>query len=107
MIRCGFMDGQDPPSPQSPILVACPVCNRKDPQCPACGGRGEFRVEQDPRARLPRLASRVAQLADLYLDHGLPPVTGGSLSQSNWFVDAAAFCVADRERMIADRYARS
>lgn len=102
-----MIDANDPPTPHSPLLPACPICNNKDASCKSCGGRGTFRVEQHPSEFVPALAFRVASFADLYLDHGLPVVSGGALDQSNWFVEAASFCVADRERNIADRYGKT
>lgn len=107
MIRCGMVDFTKPITPSQPILPVCPRCNEKDAACPSCGGRGRFRVEQDPRQTVPASAFRIAAMADLYFDHGLPPIGGGQMDQSNWFLDAAMFCVSDRERMIAQRYGQA
>lgn len=107
MVRCGALDGHPDPTPQSPILLVCPRCDRKQSDCPSCGGRGTFRVEQHPRQLVPPWVWRVCQLADMYLDHGVPPVGGGSLEQSNWFSEAAMFCIGDRDRILAERYGKA
>lgn len=90
--------------PTEPTLAVCPRCGRKDDDCPSCGGRGTYVIDKNA---VPSIAYRVAQLAEMYLDHGIPPVSGGSLEQSNWFVEAANFVVSDRERMIAERYGKA
>lgn len=107
MVRCGVLDGHDPPSPRSPLLVICPRCNEKDAECESCGGTGRFRVTDDPRRAVPGMAYQVSHLAELYLDKGLPLVAGGMLDQPAWFVDAASFCVSDRERILGDRYGKA
>ena len=107
MVRCGEFDENDPPTPESATMAACPMCEQKDAQCKSCGGRGVFRIEQHPREFVPDLAYRVAQIADLYGDHGLPPVAGGSLDQSNWFITAAALCIADHKRIVAERHGKT
>lgn len=107
MVRCGCMDGHEPPTPQTPLLIVCPRCNEKDDACPSCGGRGRLRIEQDPRKSLPHAAFRVAHLAELYHDKGLPMVAGGALDQSAWFVDASTLCVSDRDRILNDRYGKT
>lgn len=104
MVRCGVLDGHEPPSPRAPLRVVCTQCNEKDERCPACGGTGRFTVTEDPRRSVPTLAYRVSHMAEMYLDNGLPAVAGGMLDQSAWFADAAAFCVSDRERILGDRY---
>ena len=104
MVRCGAVDPNDLPTPQNPLLPACPVCEKADAACRACNGRGVFRVEQDPREIIPRFAYRVAEFAELYLENGVPPVSGGALDQSHWFITAAGLCVADRKRILAEHY---
>jgi len=64
-------------------------------------------VEQHPCNIVPAAFFRVAAFADAYLDKGLPMVAGGMLDQSNWFAEAATFCVSDRERMIQDKYGKT
>ena len=104
MVRCGQFDPNDPPTPASAAMAACPICEQKDAKCKACGGAGTFRIESDPATLVPSLAYRVAQFAELYIENGLPLISGGVIDQSSWFASAAAFCVADRKRIIAEQY---
>jgi hypothetical protein len=41
---------------------------------------------------------RLAKLADLF-EKGLPPVAGGALDQSAWFIDAVQVLAADEAEM--------
>lgn len=107
MVRCGSLDGQDDPTPQSPVLAICPRCDAKDKRCPYCSGRGTFRIERHPAQLVPAWVWSLCALADLYIEKGLPPIAGGSLDQSSWFVNAAMFIAHDRERILAERYGKT
>jgi len=100
-IRCGVVDVNDPPTPQSPIKMACPKCGGRDAACEQCGDDGRVSITS---IDVPAWCFRVASMSDMYIDHGVPAVAGGQLDQSNWFYVAAMFCHASRERILADRY---
>ena len=89
------------------MFIVCPSCDRKRDDCPRCGGRGTLRIESDPTDTIPLWCYRVAEMADHYSEHGLPPVAGGMLDQSSWFADASSLCISDRERNIAERYGKA
>lgn len=107
MVRCGCFDPNDPPTEREPAMMACPSCDARDSQCPTCGGVGRLRVTEDPHNTVPLRYFKIAQYAEMYIDNGLPPVAGGTLDQSNWFVSAATFCSNDKDRNLAEQYGKT
>jgi len=67
------------------------------PQCNGCGcdecKNGIVIVEGCPQDYC-RSIAKVATLGD-WIDKGLPPVAGGSLDQSAWFMEAVGLLRAD------------
>lgn len=86
----------DCPTSESPLEIDCPRCGGKG--CPECDDAGQFALEQCPFTAVPRHVFRAIDLADLYAK-GLPPVAGGSLDQSAWFVELANFSFAEAARL--------
>lgn len=48
-------------------------------------------------------AHEVLQLAEMY-EKGLPPIAGGVLDQSQWFVSAARFCWGQKSEIEAHEW---
>ena len=71
-------------------------------ECPACGGRGcdecrdgRWDLTMCPKRFVTADIWQVVELAELY-EKGLPPEPGGSLDQSQSFVQAARFVWSER-----------
>lgn len=67
-------------------------------KCPECDD-GHLTITDCPQApaHISQEMHRTASLADLYAK-GLPPVAGGALEQSAWFVEAARWLWREQER---------
>jgi hypothetical protein len=65
------------------VSIACPTC--EEAGCDDCGGSGYFEVTDCPKSLIDRETLRAIRMADL-MRQGLPPVAGGVLDQSAWFV---------------------
>ena len=65
-------------------IVECPACNGEG--CSECDGGG-FELNGCPNKFCREVVTAV-NLVDLF-HKGLPPVAGGALDQSVWFVEAA------------------
>lgn len=72
--------------------MQCPVCSGGG--CSACEGSGRFSVTECPRKLVPHEAWEMIEAADM-TRRGLPPVAGGSLDQTQTFLDACRFIWAD------------
>lgn len=66
-------------------------------ECPCCDGRGECEHCDDGHVLIPGCPTRycdeivpAVELIDLFHE-GMPPVDGGALDQSDWFLNAARF----------------
>lgn len=79
------------------IEIECPSCNGLG--CKACDD-GRFTVGECPNKFCSDVAN-VAGLAELFYE-GLPPVAGGVLDQSAWFVNAARFLRNEEMRTKAE-----
>lgn len=73
-------------------------------KCLACGGNGckqcqngTIKITQCPLEIVTADIWEVIDMASLYLDHGLPPVAGGQLDQTQGFLEAARF-IANEKR---------
>ena len=68
-------------------------------QCALCGGTGRLRLTQCPQTAVPCEVWDLWELADLYLEHGLPPVAGGALDQTDSFLTGCRIIQAERGRV--------
>jgi hypothetical protein len=91
LIRCGLLckycsDGKctDKGTKETPIEIECPKCDGVG--CEECKD-GHIQIEGCPNTYCREISSTIG-LIDLY-EKGLPPVAGGALDQSVWFVEAA------------------
>lgn len=67
-----------------------PCVNCSDGSCGDCDVRGKMRITRCPLEYVTPDVLDVIRCAELY-EKGLPPVAGGSLDQTRWFVCAADF----------------
>ncbi len=90
--------GAGKPAPP-PIFLTCTTCNGEGESCPACGGRGRVMLTQCP---LDYVTPDVWELFDFanFADKGVMPVSGGSLDQTQIFLDAYAFRCGEKTRWI-------
>lgn len=65
------------------MSIACLSCNEAG--CDDCDGRGYVDLTECPKQMIDRKTLRAIRMADL-MREGLPPVAGGVLDQSAWFV---------------------
>jgi hypothetical protein len=82
--HCTDKECKDSGTDAEPIEVECPGCNGEG--CDQCA-HGEFRIVGCPNAFCKDMGP-VVELCDLF-EEGLPPIAGGSLDQSAWFIEAA------------------
>ena len=75
----------DCPSPSEPVELVCPDCEEKG--CERCGKRGRLTIDGCPKRLIGGDLATMLGYAALY-EQGLPPVAGGALDQSRWFIDA-------------------
>ena len=66
------------------MLIECQSCSGRG--CDECGKAGRIRIEGCPQAYCKEIVPSV-QLIDLF-EKGLPPIAGGTLDQSVWFLEA-------------------
>lgn len=83
--RCSGKECKDLGTDQEPIEIECPVCNGAG--CTECN-QGHWRLTGCPN-RFCAPVIDLVELCELY-ERGLPPIQGGSLDQSAWFLDAAS-----------------
>ena len=67
-----------------PILIECPTCSGLG--CESCSD-GDFSIDGCPNSFCSEMVPAI-EMIELFAQ-GLPPVSGGSLDQSAWFVAAA------------------
>ena len=82
--HCNGTECSDAGGPGEEIEIECPVC-RSD-GCDACKD-GFWTVEGCPTDYCQSVAA-VVEMIDLFWQ-GMPPIAGGVLDQSAWFVQAA------------------
>jgi len=80
-------------------VFECPACGGRrtvtgddgqEQECEACGGRGEYEVGVPIEQYVDRETWKLLTYARLY-EKGLPPVAGGALDQTAWFIEACTF----------------
>ena len=71
------------PTETSSVEIACPTCNETG--CNDCGESGYVKITDCPKRCIEPSLLRAIRLADL-MKQGLPPVAGGVLDQSAWFI---------------------
>lgn len=84
------------PSPQQPMQVDCPRCEREG--CPACDERGYFELTDCPKTMVGKDAAAFIRFAELW-KQGRMPVAGAVLDQSAWFIDAVTTYDDDTQRI--------
>jgi len=67
-----------------PLLIECQSCGGRG--CDECGQAGRIKIEGCPQQFCKEIVQSV-QLIDLF-EKGLPPIAGGTLDQSVWFLEA-------------------
>lgn len=97
----------DPPDAQSPLLIECVSCggsggfgatgSEEWTDCETCNGIGRIEIASCPKRLVDSEMVVVLDLADL-MKEGLPPIAGGVLDQSAWFVNAAKYHWQEKNR---------
>lgn len=85
------------PSTAEPLELECPICSGGG--CQHCDD-GWFQVQGCPKTFCESIIPSL-DLIDLF-HKGIPPVGGGSLDQSEWFISAARTLRHDEEAINAD-----
>lgn len=95
---------RDCPSTLEPLEIACSRCSSRG--CPDCGGTGWIVIDSCPQRWIGRDTIELVECMSLFR-RGLPPVAGGVLDQTHWFVSAASFYQNEyeRERARSDPFA--
>lgn len=78
-------------------------------ECPSCSGAGCDKCQDGyidfigcPQQECSSIVDAV-ELIDLF-KKGLPPVSGGTLDQSVWFLDAAKYLEHEESKLKAEKY---
>jgi hypothetical protein len=95
--NCTVAKCSDKGTDDEPISIDCPTCNRKG--CDHCDDVGFISILGCPNVQCGDV-SYVARLADLF-EKGMPPIAGGALDQSAWFLDAVSFLRSDEAQLRA------
>ena len=82
-----------------PISIECVKCNGAG--CDQCTD-GYMEIIGCPQVECASVVDAV-QLIDLFRK-GLPPVSGGALDQSVWFLDAARILEHEESKLKAEKY---
>ena len=85
------------------MSLACSGCNETG--CDACGQSGYVELTSCPKQMIDRGLLRAIRMADL-MREGLPPVAGGVLDQSAWFVSFYECFRSEQNRAEAEAYRR-
>lgn len=88
------------PSISEPAIVECANCNGLG--CSECDERGEWHLTHCPHELLGNGIGELFVFSEL-MQKGLPPVQGGMLDQSQWFLDAARFIWNEHDRLEHER----
>lgn len=104
MIRCGKLcrhcrgrSCRDESTEEQPIELECPECDGEG--CEHCDD-GWFRLVGCPSAYVSELG-RPLKLVDLF-EKGIPPVAGGALDQTAWFLNFHRRCNQEESRIQAE-----
>jgi hypothetical protein len=95
----------DEPKPESAVLVKCPICEGtgtaadKKTKCEHCQD-GDFELTQCPYQYVGHYAE-LSQLCHLWTENGIPPVAGGVLDQTAYFVNAQRTFAAQKNAINA------
>ncbi len=85
------------------VSIACSSCNEAG--CDECGQSGYVELTGCPKEMIDRGLLRAIRMADL-MKQGLPPVAGGVLDQSAWFVSFYECFRSEQNRAEAEAYRR-
>jgi hypothetical protein len=85
------------------VSIACSSCNEAG--CDECGQTGYIELTGCPKEMIDRGLLRAIRMADL-MKQGLPPVAGGVLDQSAWFVSFYECFRSEQNRAEAEAYRR-
>ncbi len=75
--------GASCPSAKQPQAVDCPGCDEKG--CGHCND-GSFYLTECPQLFAGEMVDAI-QLVDMHKEHGMPPIAGGSLDQSKYYLN--------------------
>lgn len=83
----------------------CPACGggEKAKGCTECRGWGRPHIFECPQLTIPGEAWEHLRAANLAIDHGLMPVAGGWLEQTDLVVEAMQRVAAQRRSIEAER----
>lgn len=95
--HCSDKRCEDKGTDAEPIKIQCPCCNGAG--CEECAF-GDFVVKGCPNEYCSSVVS-AASLVDLF-EKGLPPIAGGALDQSVWFLEAARILRNDEAQIRAE-----
>lgn len=73
----------------------CPSCHKRG--CKECGGTGRFVIDKCPREFVGSAFNDLFRYAAMF-ERGLPPIAGGVLDQSPWFLEFADFWWGEQQR---------
>lgn len=93
----------DPPTELEPLAIACPECEEQG--CEACGDTGRIELTGCPRQFVDLELYQLVKLVD-WFEKGVPPVAGGSLNQSEWFLNFASLLTSETSRAEIERLKR-
>ena len=85
------------------VSIACSSCNEAG--CDECGQSGYVELTGCPKEMIDRGLLRAIRMANL-MKQGLPPVAGGVLDQSAWFVSFYEVFRSEQNRAEAEAYRR-
>ncbi len=91
------------PTELSSVSIACPTCNEAG--CDDCGETGYVEITDCPKRCIDAGLLRAIRMADL-MKQGLPPVAGGVLDQSSWFVSVYEAFRSEEAKAEAEVYKR-
>lgn len=94
----------DVPTDLSSVSIACQSCNEAG--CDDCGQTGYIELTSCPKRMVDRGTLQAIRMADL-MKEGLPPVAGGVLDQSAWFVNFYEVFRSEQNRAEAEAYKRA
>ena len=98
----------DPPTPEVPAFIKCPGCDGRIDGCRLCvkdGRPGELEITRCPLDDIAPDAMECLELVALFRE-GLPPVAGGTLDQTESFLQAALFVWSDQNEAEAQTMRR-
>jgi hypothetical protein len=75
--------------------MRCLACNGKG--CDECQNKGTINITDCPLEIITLDVWEIIEMANLYIEHGLPPVAGGQLEQTAGFLDAARFITNEKK----------